>query len=98
MIPDSGSDPPVPPEPPGRPQGRPYVARCAPGKYAWCRCQKSARYPYCDGTHRGTAVTPLKVVLDQEQVVSWCACGRSGNAPFCDGTHGRMGPVPAARE
>lgn len=76
--------------PPGRKQKGPYVAKCEPGKYAWCRCEKSATYPYCDGTHRGTDVTPLKVVIDAPSTVVWCACGASQNAPFCDGSHGRL--------
>ncbi len=60
---------------------------CPAGKHAWCRCSKSASYPLCDGTHRGTDATPLKIILERPQTVVWCACGKSGNAPFCDGTH-----------
>ena len=76
--------------PPGRPQRGPYVQRCAAGKHAWCRCQRSKTYPLCDGTHRGSEFTPLKIVLAEPTTVVWCACGRSGNAPFCDGSHGRL--------
>jgi len=77
----------MPPAPPGRRQKGPFVDRCPPGRYAWCRCGRSARYPYCDGTHRGSEHTPLKVDLREEQTVVWCACGKSRNAPYCDGTH-----------
>ena len=66
------------------------MTRCAPGKYAWCQCQRSATYPLCDGTHRGSDDKPLKVVLDEPRTVVWCACGHSGNKPFCDGSHGRL--------
>ena len=52
-------------QPPGRPQKGPFVARCGPGKLAWCRCLRSARYPYCDGTHRGSEDKPLKIVLEE---------------------------------
>lgn len=80
--------------PPGRPTDRPYVVDCAPGKHAWCRCSRSARYPLCDGTHRElpageSAVTPLKVTFDEPRRVAWCACGKTGNPPFCDGSHAR---------
>lgn len=76
--------------PPGKPQRGPFVVRCEPGKYAWCRCKQSKSYPYCDGTHRGTEHTPLKVTLEQGNMVAWCCCGNSKNAPFCDGSHARL--------
>ncbi|GAB4142286.1 MAG: hypothetical protein Fur0037_09450 [Planctomycetota bacterium] len=76
-------------EPPGRPGDGPFVDDCPAGKHAWCRCLRSARYPYCDGTHRGSDVKPLKIVFDAPRRVAWCACGRTGTEPFCDGSHGR---------
>jgi len=51
---------------------------------------RSASYPLCDGTHRGSDVTPLKIVLDQPCTVIWCACGGTRNPPFCDGSHARL--------
>ena len=69
---------------------------CAAGKHAWCRCQRSASYPLCDGSHRAApaadgapAPTPLKVTFDAPRRVAWCACGKTSNAPFCDGSHAR---------
>lgn len=76
--------------PPGRKQKGPFVDQCSAGKHAWCRCARSATYPYCDGSHRDTDLTPLKIVLDKPCTVIWCACGESGNKPFCDGTHTRL--------
>ncbi len=76
-------------EPPGHPQRGPYVVECAAGKHAWCRCGRSGRYPLCDGAHRGSDVTPIKVVFEASRTVAWCCCGKSGNAPFCDGAHAR---------
>lgn len=78
------------PAPPGCKQRGPYVVRCLPGKHAYCRCTKSARYPLCDGSHRGTDITPIKIVLEEPMTVAWCACGASRNLPFCDGTHTRL--------
>jgi|688.fasta_scaffold168339_1 CDGSH-type Zn-finger protein len=85
--------------PPGGLRLAPYVVECAAGKHAWCRCQRSASYPLCDGSHRNlttggeasaaSAVTPLKVEFDAPRRVAWCACGRTGKPPFCDGSHAR---------
>lgn len=77
-------------EPPCRKIKGPFVDSCVAGKHAWCACGRSGRYPYCDGTHRGSDVTPVKVVLDKPATVVWCACGETGNRPFCDGSHGRL--------
>lgn len=77
-------------QPPGRVIKGPFVDQCEPGKHAWCRCRKSARYPYCDGTHRGSDATPLKVIFDEPRTVVWCACGASKNAPYCDGSHSSL--------
>ena len=74
-------------DPPGCIQSGPFVAECGPGKYAHCQCKQSARYPFCDGTHRDTDAKPVKVVLDEARTVAWCACSRSSNMPFCDGSH-----------
>ncbi len=60
---------------------------CRPGKYAHCQCKRSATYPLCDGSHRGSEFAPIKVVFEETRQVAWCACGRSGNMPFCDGSH-----------
>ena len=76
--------------PPGKTQRGPFVVRCEAGKYAYCRCKMSKGFPYCDGTHRGSEVTPLKVVLEQSTMVAWCCCGTSKNLPYCDGSHARL--------
>ena len=73
----------------------PVIARRAPipidveaGKsYFWCACGKSQTQPFCDGSHKGTAFTPVKYEAEQATKVFFCCCKHSKSAPICDGTH-----------
>ena len=75
---------------PDIPQKSPYVLRCEPGSYAWCTCGKSAKQPYCDGSHGGTSFVPKVVKIDEAKTVAWCGCKMSKNPPYCDGSHSRL--------
>ena len=68
----------------------PYVIQEEPGNKAWCRCGDSKTQPYCDGSHRGTSFTPVKVEITEAKRVAWCGCKRTGNQPYCDGSHARI--------
>jgi len=68
-------------------QNRPHVLDEQPGKKAWCQCGKSNNQPYCDGSHRGSGITPIVVELTEAKRVAWCGCKQSGNKPYCDGSH-----------
>ena len=74
---------------------QPVVAAKAPIKiaveagkdYWWCSCGKSAKQPFCDGSHKGGAFSPMKFEAETSGVVSFCGCKATGNAPRCDGGH-----------
>ena len=60
-------------------------------KYFWCACGRSQNQPFCDGSHRGTGVTPIAVQVDEDTEAFLCQCKATGNAPYCDGSHTRLG-------
>ena len=55
--------------------------------YWWCSCGKSARQPFCDGSHKGTDFTPVRYDATQTGKAWFCACKHSAKAPLCDGSH-----------
>jgi len=76
---------------PFTPQKSPYVQKVQPGIYYWCACGRSKSQPFCDGSHKGSGFTPLKMDIPEEKTVAWCGCKHSGNGCFCDGTHSKLG-------
>ena len=68
-------------------QKKPYIILEEPGTKYWCACGRSKNQPYCDGSHKGTGITPLKVEITEKKKVAWCGCKHSKNGAFCDGTH-----------
>jgi len=71
-------------------QKSPYVVEVDPGKYAWCACGRSAKQPYCDGSHKGTGLSPVIENVTEKRTVAWCGCKQTGSAPFCDGSHSKL--------
>jgi CDGSH-type Zn-finger protein len=56
-------------------------------EYWWCACGKSASQPFCDGSHKGTGLSPLQYTAKRNQTVYFCGCKKTANQPLCDGTH-----------
>ncbi len=77
---------------------KPTIAATAPcpveveaGKsYWWCACGKSAKQPFCDGSHKGSSFNPVEYKATANKIVYFCACKNSAKAPLCDGTHSSL--------
>jgi CDGSH-type Zn-finger protein len=68
-------------------QKGPYGAELTPGDYWWCACGRSQKQPFCDGSHKGTGLTPRQFQVKTAEKVWLCGCKQSKNKPFCDGSH-----------
>jgi CDGSH-type Zn-finger protein len=69
-------------------QKAPYPVEVEAGKsYWWCACGKSARQPFCDGSHKGSSVSPIEYKADASGKVWFCGCKQGGRGALCDGSH-----------
>jgi len=72
-------------------QRSPFAVEVEAGKrYMWCACGRSANQPFCDGSHKDTAFTPVKYEAGADGRVFFCGCKHTGNRPLCDGTHSKL--------
>lgn len=72
-------------------QKGPYEVQLEGGQLQfWCACGRSENQPYCDGSHKGTGLTPLRVEVEDTGRHFLCGCKRTANPPFCDGTHRKL--------
>lgn len=71
-------------------QKSPYVLEMEAGTYFWCACGKSKKQPFCDGSHKGTEFSPVKVEIPQARKMAWCGCKHSNKKPLCDGSHNTL--------
>ncbi|MDH5736832.1 MAG: CDGSH iron-sulfur domain-containing protein [Gammaproteobacteria bacterium] len=73
------------------PQQSPYPVDVESGKtYYWCACGQSSKQPFCDGSHKDTAFTPVKFEATESRRLFFCGCKHSRNGALCDGSHNRL--------
>ena len=66
----------------------PIAVEVEAGKtYWWCTCGRSAKQPFCDGSHKGTGLQPVKFEVAEKTTVWWCQCKKTKTPPICDGSH-----------
>ncbi len=45
---------------------KPIAVQLETGKeYYWCSCGRSKQQPFCDGSHRGTGLEPLRFTAEE---------------------------------
>lgn len=72
-------------------QKSPYAVDIEAGKsYWWCSCGKSAKQPFCDGSHQGSSFTPVEYKAEETKTAYFCGCKQSGNGVMCDGAHQKL--------
>ena len=69
-------------------QRAPFKVEVEGGKsYWWCACGRSARQPFCDGSHKGTEMAPVKWTAEKTGPAWFCGCKHTTTTPLCDGAH-----------
>jgi CDGSH-type Zn-finger protein len=69
---------------------KPVLLELEPGTYWWCACGRSANQPYCDGSHDGTGLEPVRFTIEDRRKVALCMCKHTADPPRCDGSHNRL--------
>lgn len=69
----------------------PYVVSVKKDEEVYiCQCGKSAKPPYCDGSHKQTkGIRPLIYSAKRDQNLFVCGCGKSDDLPWCDSSHNK---------
>lgn len=72
-------------------QKAPFPVAVEAGKsYFWCACGQSKTQPFCDGSHKGSGLNPVKYEAIEDKKVFFCGCKQSGKGALCDGTHSTL--------
>jgi CDGSH-type Zn-finger protein len=69
-------------------KNQPCKVKLEKGKdYYWCACGKTAGEPFCDGSHKGSGIAPVKFTAKDDGDAYLCACKKAKAPVYCDGSH-----------
>lgn len=69
-------------------QKAPYEVDVEEGtSYLWCACGLSKTQPFCDFSHKGSGLLPVRFKAEKSETVYFCGCKHTGDQPMCDGSH-----------
>lgn len=57
--------------------------------YAWCACGKSENGIWCNGSHKGSSITPKVFKVENNKKAAICMCKKTSKPPYCDGSHSK---------
>ena len=73
---------------------KPIALEVEAGKdYWWCSCGHSKAQPFCDGSHKGSAFTPMQWSATESKRVAFCTCKHTETQPLCNGAHKAIAAV-----
>ena len=58
--------------------------------FGWGGGAPPATQPFCDGSHKGSGISPLKYHAEQSDTLYFCGCKHTQTPPCCDGSHNRL--------
>jgi CDGSH iron-sulfur domain-containing protein 3 len=62
-------------------QKAPFAVEVESGKsYFWCAWGRSAKQPFCDGSHKGTEFIPVRFDAAETTSVYFCGCKQQRRA------------------
>ena len=63
----------------------------------WCQCGRSAKQPFCAGSHSSTDIVPLSFFGKEDGTAYLCQCKQTRNPPYCDGSHKNLQSTDVGR-